>query len=497
MKTEGTVPPNGELEWLDYPYIAKRLADEAIKKNSDRLILRQSFRLKNGEEILEIYCDTTYLLDPSKIANISLPPKISLVRATRKPIPLDAKDEKGRPVLPWVEKEGFSLDNPQIAKVEGGALIGLQVGTTFLHFDNGRIKGSTTVEVTPAIGDEKVLPPFLRLLSGEKRFIFLDNLPPEEITGFVIRDKSVASRGEIDVIPKDEWNPGSAFEEDIKDVKELIEGKNSGRTKLIVRGLKSGAIREGEIEVVNMSELPMNRWRLAMFIFPNTEVEVEGKKEVLSYKPEEIEGIKEAARRLPEIVRYFTGGNLAMDVSLAVAEKERITNDLIEDTKVYGYRVNMNKAEPLLERLSEELFAKPLSYFDDVVVCSPMPQAGAAWGGWEFNIEGAIVRGLYIPNYWREGTPIWGDMVEVLLHEWIHCLEGHIVRSGLKPIPSADAGAAEGEVLSNVKDPTFRRPKEAKTWMPYYLHLLRDFLTPDDWARLQTRYKKNSAIDTP
>ncbi len=489
MKTEGTVPPKGELEWVDYPYIAKRWADEALKKNSDRLILRQFFRLKKGEEIFEISCDTFYFLDSSKIAKVSLPPKIVLMRAFKKPIPVDARDREGIPVLPWVAKE-LLLDNPQLARLEEHCLIGLQPGTTFLRFDAEGVKASTAVEVIPNIGDEKILPPRLRLLPGEKRFIYVDNLPPDEITGFVIEDKKVASRGEIEVIPHSEWNPKDALQEDIKEVGEFIEGKVLGRTKIIVRGLKSGVRREGEIEVVSMREEPMNRWRVAMFIFKDVEVEVEGRVEKLSYKSEEIEGIKEAGRRFSEVIKYFTAGNLSMDIWVAVVEKPKITTELVEDTKVYGYRLNMYKADSLLRKLSEEIFQKPLSYFDDIIVCSPMPKAGAAWGGWEYHIDGAVVRGLYIPNYWREGTPLWGDMVEVMLHEWIHCLEGHVVRSGLEPIPSADGGAVEGEVLSAVKDPTFRRPQKVKTWMPFYLHILRDFLSSEDWAKLQTRYKK-------
>lgn len=491
IKTEGAVPPRGKFEWVDYPYIAKRWADEALKKNSDQLILRQFFRLNTREGIVEIHCDTVYLLAPSQIAKMSLPPKISLIRATKKPIPLDARDERGRPILPWVVK-GFLLDNPQIAKVEEYFLVGLKAGITLLRFDNEKVKISTSVEVTPNIGDEKVLPPLLRLLPGEKRFVIIDNLPPEEITGFVIRDKDIANRGEISapINASREWRPQFALEEDTKDVGEFIEGKNPGITKLILRGLKSKLNREGEIEVVSMRNKPINRLRLAMFIFRDTEVEIGNKRENLSYKPEEIEGIKEAVRRFSEVIRYFTAGNLSVDVTDVVVENLKITNELIEDTKVYGYRLNMYKAEELLKGLCEEHFAKPLSSFDDVVVCSPMPKAGAAWGGWEFNINGAIVRGLYIPNYWKEGTPLWGDMVEVLVHEWIHCLEGHIVRSGLKPIPSADGGAMEGEILSNIKAPTFRRPKSTKTWMPYYLHILRDFLTPDDWAKLQTAYKR-------
>lgn len=489
INTEGTIPPKGEFEWTDYPYIAKRWADEALKKGSDRLILRQYFRIKGEGKISEIYCDTTYLLDPSQISNLSLPKQIKLVRGTKKPLPLDGRAENGMPVLPWV-KLNCSIENPQIARIDGNSLIGEKIGKTTLHIGSSKIKVSTEVEVIPALGDEKIIPPLLRLLPGEKRFIYLDNIPPDEITGFAIDDKNIASRGEPSPPQTQQWTPQKAMEIDIGDAEEIIQGKNPGRTRIIVRGLKQGTRREGEIEVVEMKKEPVNHWRLAMFIFPQIDVELNSVREKLSYKPEEIEGIKEAGRRLSEVVKYFTAGALSMDIYVGLVEKEKITKELIEDTKVYGYRLNLYKAEQLLRKVSFELWGRPLSFFDDIVVCSPMPKAGAAWGGWEFNIDGIIVRGLYIPNYWKEGTPIWGDMVEVLLHEWIHCLEGHIVRNGLKPIPSADGGAEEGEILTSIKDPTFRRPRKVKTWMPYYLHILRDFLSPDDWGKLQTSYKR-------
>lgn len=496
MKTEGILPPKGKLEWIDYPYIAKRWADEALKKNSRELILRQYFRLKKKEEIVTIHCDTLYILDPSQISNVFLPPKIVLERSTKKPIPLDARNEKGIPILPWVIK-GYTLDNPELAKIDEHFLVGLQIGTTTIRLKSSKVKVSAMVEITPNMGDTKVLPPLLRLLPGEKRFVVIDNFPPGEITGFVIKNKEIATRGEIlsPVKAKENWDVKSALEEDIKAVEELVEGKNYGTTRLIVRGLKSKMSREGEVEVVQMKDKPMNYCRIAIFIFRDTEVEVDSKKESLSYKPEEIEGIKEAIKRFSDVIRYFTAGNFAVDTFVTVVDNQKILNELIEDTKVYGYRFNMYKAQELLKRLSEEHFHKPLSYFDDVVVCSPMPKAGAAWGGWEFNVDGGVVRGLYIPNYWRENTPLWGDMVEVLVHEWIHCLEGHIVHSGLEPIPSADGGAVEGEILSHIKAPTFRRPKDTKTWMPYYLHILRDFLTSEDWAKLQTSYNREIKED--
>ena len=489
MEMKGIVPAKGEWEWTDYPYISKRWAEKASELKSDRLILRQSFRLKDGEKVYEVYCDTVYLLDTSKIARVSLPSQVKIKRGRREPIFVDARDEEGRPILPWVNL-GLGIENPDVAKVEGNILLGLRIGTTVLKFENGRVRREAILEVTPSLEDEKILPPFIRLLVGEKRYLLCENLPPNETTGFVISDKEVACRGEIANSRGEKWNVRSAFEEDIKEVKDIVEGRKVGRTEIIVRGLRSGLKREGKIEVVDMRDEPVNRWRLAFFIFKEAEMEVDGKRENLSYKQEEIEGIKEAGRRLSEIIHYFTAGNLAMDVSLAVVEKEKITQDIIEDSKSYGYRVNMYKALPLLHKLSEEHFGRPLSYFDDVVVCSPLAKAGAAWGGWEFQEDGAIVRGLYIPNYWKDGTKIWGDMVEVLLHEWIHCLEGHIIRSGLPPIPSADGGAMEGEILSKIKDETFRRPKEVKTWMPYYLHILRDFLSSDDWTKVKTSYKR-------
>ena len=489
METKGIVPPRDKLEWTDYPYISKSWAEKALELKSDRLILHQSFRLKDGEKIYEVYCDTIYLLDPSKIHTISLPAQIKITRGMKAPIPIDARDEEGRPILPWVDM-GLKIENPQIGKVDGNIVYGLQVGKTILKFDDGRIKREAILEVTPSLEDEKVLPPFVRLLVGEKRFLFCENLPPNETVGFVISDRDVASRSDITTSQGEKWDVRSALEADIKEVEDVIEGRKTGKTRIIVRGLRSGIRREGEIEVVNMRDEPLNRWRLAFFVFKEAEAEVEGKRVNLSYKQEEIEGIKEAGRRLSEIVRYFTGGNLAIDTSFLVVEREKITREIIEDSKSYGYRVNMYKALPLLRKLSEEHLGRPLSYFDDVVVCSPLPKAGAAWGGWEFHEDGAVVRGLYIPNYWRDGTKIWGDMVEVLLHEWIHCLEGHILRSGLPPIPSADGGAMEGEILSKIKDATFRRPKKVKTWMPYYLHILRDFLTSEDWAKVKTSYRR-------
>lgn len=490
MKTEGVVPGNGRYEWTDFPYIAKRWADEGKRKNSDRIILRQFFRLRGRGKTINIHCDTVYLISPDKIAKVSLPPKISITRGTKQPLRVDARDEEGKPILPWAGLP-ISTEDASIAKVEGNDLVGLRVGWTVLSFAKDKFKAETKVEVLPALGDEKMLPPLLRLLPGEKRFLWVDNLPQDEVVGFVIRDKGIAERGEI-VSSTQEWDPRSAYERDIKEVGEFIEGKKPGRTNIIVRGLKTGTKREGEIEVVEMREEPANHWRTALFIFKNTEVTVEGKEHKLSYKPEEIEGIKEASRRFREVVKYFTAGNLEMDVSLAVLENEKITNDIIEDTHVYGYRINMYKAQPLLERLSKELLGKPITYFDDIIVCSPLPKAGAAWGGWEFRINDAVIRALYIPNFWRDGTKIWGDMVEVMVHEWIHCLEGHVTRSGLKPIPSADGGAMEGEILSSWKDPTFRRPKGCKTWMPYYMHILRDFLSTEDWQRLQTSFKRES-----
>ena len=487
METKGAVPAKGQLEWTDYPYISKRWAERALELKSDRLILRQSFRLKDEEKIYEVYCDTVYLLDPSKIARVSLPAQVKIKRGRREPLFIDTRDEAGRPILPWVNL-GLKIENPNIAKVEGNLVLGLQVGNTVLRFDDGRIKRGAILEVMPSLEDEKVLPPFIRLLVGEKRYLLCENLPPKETVGFVISDKNVASRGEIATSQGEKWDVRSALEADIKEVEDIVEGRKAGRTQIIVRGLRSGIRREGKIEVVNMRDEPLNRWRLAFFIFKEAVIEVDGKRENLSYKQEEIEGIKEAGRRLSEIVHYFTAGNLAMDVSFVVVEREKITQEIIEDSKSYGYRVDMYKALPLLRKLSEEHLGRPLSYFDDVVVCSPLPKAGAAWGGWEFQEDGAVVRGLYIPNYWRDGTKIWGDMVEVLLHEWIHCLEGHIIKSRLPPIPSADGGAMEGEILSKIKDETFRRLKEVRTWMPYYLHILRDFLSSDDWAKVKTSY---------
>ncbi|MBC7330486.1 hypothetical protein H5T88_09035 [bacterium] len=489
MEMKGIIPAKGQLEWTDFPYISKRWAERALELKSDRLILRQSFRLKDREQTYEIYCDTVYLLDPSKIAMVSLSSQVKIKRGRREPLFIDLRDEVGRPVLPWANL-GLKIENPDIAKVEGNLLIGLQIGTTVLKFDNGRIKREAILEVVPSLEDEKTLPPFIRLLVGEKRFLLCENLPPNETLGFVILNKQVAGRGEIATSQGDKWDVRCALEADIKEAEDILEGRKTGKTDIIVRGLRSGLKREGKIEVVDMRDEPVNRWRLAFFVFKEAEMEVGGKRENLSYKQEEIEGIQEAGRRLSEIVRYFTAGNLAMDVSFALVEKEKITQDIIEDSKSYGYRVNMYKALPLLRKLSEEHFGRPLSYFDDVVVCSPLAKAGAAWGGWEFQEDGTIVRGLYIPNYWKDATKIWGAMVEVLLHEWIHCLEGHIIKSGLPPIPSADGGAMEGEILSKIKDETFRRPKRVKTWMPYYLHILRDFLSSDDWAKVKTSYMR-------
>ena len=107
-----------------------------------------------------------------------------------------------------------------------------------------------------------------------------------------------------------------------------------------------------------------------------------------------------------------------------------------------------------------------------------------------FNFQNYLLRFNYlIPNK-RSG--------EIELHEWLHqigwmfnALHGYPRGT----CPSSDGGRKVGGRWGG--DPDYRLPVTAKTWMPYYIHIMQDHVTRRMWRTASLRHVPETAWNRP
>jgi hypothetical protein len=111
------------------------------------------------------------------------------------------------------------------------------------------------------------------------------------------------------------------------------------------------------------------------------------------------------------------------------------------------------------------------------------PFAGATYGrvGGEFKGAGYIM----IP--WSPSYPFKGEFFgEVELHEWLHQIDdvlNHNLGYPREVMRSPDDGRAEGDNRPNGEE-EYRKPKNVKTWVYFYRHLMQEHITRQMWNEI-------------
>ena len=496
--TPGEIPPHGEYEWTDTPWIFYRWRDKAMEMGADRLILRMAFSFR-GKQTGHLYVDSVdlpYIIDTSLAYGFGFYDTIvQVMHWEEKPLLFKLVDIHGLPVFNFMGE--LRVADPGVAKPLGFKILGVRPGTTIAMWDVNDTTYEIKIEVSPAVEDTAILPPVIYLVVGETREFFVRLTDSFMI---YIEDTNIASLTDSVTTPElpypidvNGWSPVEAWKRCIEAVRFKLTGKRLGTTYLHFCDFTSGVDKKARIEVIPYADKPVARWRNVLVIFKSSRVRLDDTIWEQEYSQKQIDQIIEAAHRFAAFASYLSAGALVIENVPLIITDYVITEKNLQSAGKYGLALNPSTVhEVWMEHFKHEI-GEPLSSFDGVMIMANVPRAGAAFGGYEWHIDSIDLVGLYIPNFWAYrpfgfSERTFGPNTEVMLHEWIHDLEIIARRSGV-PISSADGALMEFEHIRPPKDPTYRRPRDEPTWMGYYMHVLRDQLTIDKWRRLQTRTK--------
>jgi hypothetical protein len=226
-----------------------------------------------------------------------------------------------------------------------------------------------------------------------------------------------------------------------------------------------------------------NTYHAIIYIFKFVNVSLsDGRQVVYTLDEEEIEKIVSlfdvASRKIFELTR----GEINMKFSI-----RNVPVPLKMVTEEGKDRVNWPIwwVDPAGQWMINDFSSSEKKYFNYFMVWEPKaPLVPAIPGGASENHVGVA----YWPTGWWPGDAYF---VEVIVHEWLHCIDCMMVRIGYPDelVPNPDGGRSIDYVGNEpFVDPDYRRPLGETTWYGYYSHIMQEHITPRMWRRLVAEY---------
>jgi hypothetical protein len=227
-----------------------------------------------------------------------------------------------------------------------------------------------------------------------------------------------------------------------------------------------------------------NPYYAIVYIFKSVNVQLsDGRGAAYSLTDQEIQNIKNQFETVSNKIFEMTRGEIVMEFTFRIVD-----TPLTKVTEEGSNRVNWPMwDDPAVMWMLNDFQNSEAKYFNHFMVWNPRsPLVPAIAGGAGENHVGVA----YYPSGWTDEF-----FVEVVVHEWLHCVDCMMVRIGYPDylVPNPDGGRDQGYHGSDSQvDPDYRRPAGETTWYGYYRHIMQEHITPRMWRRLATEYVRPS-----
>jgi len=244
--------------------------------------------------------------------------------------------------------------------------------------------------------------------------------------------------------------------------------------------------RLNKIVPPNLNPELANTYYAIVYIFKHINVKLsDGRTVAYNLTDQEIQDIRKQFDIVSDKVFNLTRGAILMkfDFRLIEIPLTRVTEEGPD-------KVNWPKGDdPGVIWMFNDFRTSDPRYFNHFMVWEARPPLRPAIPG------GASENHVGVVYYPKDPAGWWTRefFVEVIIHEWLHCVDCMMVRIGYPDelVPNPDGGRDEGYTGNEpFVDPDYRRPIGETTWYGYYRHIMQEHITPRMWRRLVTEYAR-------